>query len=540
MYDLLIHDGIIVDGSGAPWYRSDVAIKDGFIVKIGNLKEEKAQKSIHADGFIISPGFIDIHSHDDLHVLENRFMDAKIRQGVTTTTLGNCGFGLYPVLPENNKLFYEYATSIFGEPENKSLGFTQLDDFFEALEQGGSTINVSSLVAHGVLRISVMGFENRKPTHTELEKMKDLLRQALRIGAVGMSFGLTYPPGSYAETEELIALSKVVAEEGGIISSHMRNEANFLLESIDEMLMIGREANVPVQISHLKAIGYSNFGKAKEALRKISKAKDDGVDVTFDQYPYPAGSTTATRFLPPWALEGGIEKMLQGIRDKNIRKQIIRDMKEGIPNSAWETVGKLIGWEDVMICSVETEENKQFEGRNVEDITNELKKEPIEFILDLLDDEDGRIMVVLFQQDMNDLESVMVSDLQMFGSDGLPLKGKKAHPRLYGTYPKVLGTYVRDSNLLSLERAVMKMTCLPANRLGLLDRGLIRPGMAADITIFNKETVADLSTYTNPAVNPIGIESVIVNGVVVLEKGSFTGKFPGKALRSFGRQVTQT
>lgn len=538
MYDIIIQDGFIVDGSGAPWYRADVAVQYGVIVKLGNLKEEKAKQVIHADGFIVAPGFIDIHTHDDLHVLENRYMDAKIRQGVTTSVIGNCGFGLYPVLPETKKLFYEYATGIFGEPENKDLGFAELDHFFTALEHGGTTINVSSLVAHGVLRVAVMGFENRKPTQTELEKMKDLLRQACRSGAVGMSLGLTYPPGSYADTEELIELSKVVAEEGGIVSSHMRNEANYLLESIDEMLMIGKNANVPIEISHLKACGTSNFGKAKDALRKISKAKNDGVDVTFDQYPYPSGSTTATRFLPPWALEGGIEKMLQRIRDKEIRKQIVRDIKEGIPNSPWEPSWKLCGWENIMICSVEKTENKKFESRNVQEITDELEQDPVEFVLDLLNDEDARMIIVLFLQDMNDLEAIMVDDLQMFGSDGLPLKGKKAHPRLYGTYPRVLGTYVRDNSLLSLERAIMKMTYMPANRLGLLNRGLIRPGMAADITIFNKETIADLGTYENPAVNPAGIETVIVNGVVVLENGSLTGKLPGKALRK--NQKTRT
>lgn len=531
MYDILIQDGMIVDGSGAPWYKADIAIKDGFIVKVGKLKGEQAQGIIEADGLIISPGFIDIHSHDDLHLFENQYMDAKIRQGVTSTVIGNCGFGLYPVLPKNQKLFYEYATDLFGEPENNILGFAQLNELFAGLEKGGSTLNVSSLVAHGVLRVSVMGFDNRKPTQEELEKMKDLLRTALRSGAVGMSLGLTYPPGSYSETEELIELSKVVGEEGGIISSHMRNEARFLLDSIDEMIRIGKEAKVPIQISHLKASGITNFGKAKEALRKISEARNEGIDMAFDQYPYPSGSTTATRIMPPWSLEGGIEKMLERLRDTDIRKQIIKDIQEGIPDSPWETLANLIGWENVMICSVEKQKNKQFEGCLIGDIAKKLKQDPIDFVLDLLDDEEGRIIIVLFQQDQNDLEAIMVSDLQMFGSDGLPSKGRKAHPRLYGTYPRILGTYVRDQNLLSLERAVMKMTYMPANRLGLLNRGLIRPGMAADITIFNKDTISDLSTYAKPNVYPKGIEKVIVNGEIVLDNNHFTGAFPGKPLR---------
>jgi N-acyl-D-amino-acid deacylase len=531
MYDIVIQGGTLVDGSGAPWYRGDVAIRDGKIVFVGAVQGAEPNRVINAQGLIVAPGFIDIHSHDDLHILENQWMDAKIRQGVTTTVIGNCGFGLYPVVPENKQLFLEYATGIFGQPEKQDMGYAELEDLFYDIEKSGTTINVASLVAHGVLRVAVMGYENRKPTEVELQKMKDLLRQALRSGAVGMSIGLIYAPGAYADTQELIELSKVVAEEGGIITSHMRNEANFLLEAIEEMLTIARVAKVPLEISHLKACGTANIGKGKEAIRRIAQAKMEGIDVTFDQYPYPAGSTTVTTLLPPWALEGGIEKMLERIRDQETRARIKEDMINGIPGSPWETQWKLIGWENVMICSVEKPENKRFEGNNVKDITEQLGVDPVDFILDLLTQEQGRIIMVTFQQDMNELEAIMVHDLQMFGSDGLPLKGKKAHPRLYGTYPKVLGTFVRENNLLSLERAIYKMTYMPANRLGLLDRGLIRPGMAADITIFNKDTVADLATYTNPAVNPSGIETVIVNGRIVLENGDLTKDLPGKPLR---------
>lgn len=531
MYDILIKDGIIVDGSGAPWYRSDVAIHDGKIVSIGKTIQQKAKQIINAHNLVVSPGFIDIHSHDDLHVLENPLMDVKLRQGVTSIVVGNCGFGLYPVLEKNKNLFYEYSTGLFGESDKKEMGYESLEKFFSALINYGMTINVASLVAHGVLRVSVMGFEKRKPTEDELQMMKELLRESLRNGAVGMSFGLIYAPGAYADTEELIELSKVVSEEGGIISSHIRNESNFLIEAIEEMLTIARVANVSLEISHLKASGKQNFGKGKEAIRLIAKAKmEEGIDVTFDQYPYSAGSTTGTILLPPWALEGGMEKMLERIRNKEIRKQIKKDIVEGIPDSPWVTMWKLIGWENVMICSVNKWGNKKYEGNNVKDISKQIRKDPFDFYLDLLDDEDGRIMIITFQQDKEDLEAIMTHDLQMFGSDGLPLKGKKAHPRLYGTYPRVLGTYVRKNNLLSLERAIFKMTYMPANRLGLLDRGLIRPGMAADITILNKDTIADLSTYTDPSVNPKGIEIVIVNGVIVLENESFTGAYSGQPL----------
>lgn len=538
MTDLIIRGGTIIDGSGAPSYRGDVAVKDGIIDFIGRLDEKKAAKIIEADGLVVSPGFIDMHSHDDLHLLENPAMEAKIRQGVTSTVIGNCGFGLYPVLPENKKLFHEYAAQLFGEPEKGAMGYEQLEDFFTELKSLGSALNVASLVAHGVLRVAVMGFENRPPNEFELQKMKELLRQSLRSGAQGMSLGLIYPPGSYADTKELIELSQVVADEGGILTSHMRNEAQYLLESIEEMLVIARATKVPLEISHLKASGIPNFGKGKEALKIIAQAKMEGVDVTFDQYPYPAGSTTATILLPPWSLEGGTEKMLERIREQDSRHLMKKDMMEGISGSSWEPRWRIFGWDKILICSVKKSENKQFEGQSVKEITDRLQLDPCDFILDLLEKEDGQFIMITFQQDRNDLEEIMVHDLQMFGTDGLPLRGRKAHPRLYGTYPKILGTYVRDNNLLSLERAIFKMCYMPANRLGLLDRGLLRPGMAADITIFDKNTVAERSTYTNPAENPEGIISVIVNGVVVMEEGKFTGKYPGRALRKT-RQIDE-
>ncbi|MDB4866490.1 MAG: hypothetical protein JWR03_823 [Cohnella sp.] len=531
MMDMIIKNGKVVDGSGAPWYRGDIAIKDGKIVSIGKLQHEQAEKVILADGLIVAPGFIDVHSHDDLYVLENRLLDAKVRQGITTTIIGNCGFGLYPVVPERQKLFDEYATSLFGQPENGHMGFASLDDFYHQLERNGAAVNVGSLVAHGVLRIAVMGFENRKPTDDEMDQMKSLLRRELRSGAIGMSLGLIYAPGTYADTDELIKLSKVVAEEGGIITSHMRNESFRLLESIEEMLTIAREADVPLEISHLKATGVPNFGKGKEALHLIAAAKQEGVDVTFDQYPYPAGSTTAIVLMPPWSLEGGVQQLLARIRQEDTRQRIKRDMTNGIEGSTWEMMWEMIGWDNIMICAVETQRNKDCEGNSVQEMAISRNQDPIDFVLDLVDQEDGRIITILFQQDQADLEAIMVHDLQMFGSDGLPLKGKKAHPRLYGTYPRVLGTYVRDNQLLTLERAIFKMTHLPANRLGLMDRGLLRPGMAADITIFNADKVEDRSTYAIPDTKPEGIEMVIVNGSVVLQHGQFTDQYPGVPLR---------
>ncbi|WP_201319327.1 amidohydrolase family protein [Paenibacillus sp. EPM92] len=531
MYDILIQGGLVVDGSGAPGYHADVAVKDGLIRSIGILKSVQAKRVIQADQLVVAPGFIDIHTHDDLHVLENPYMDVKIRQGVTTTVIGNCGFGLYPVLPETRHYFNKYAAGLFGAPEKGELGYSGLDDFFAEFQKVGSAINVASLVAHGVIRVAVMGYDNRKPTSAEMEKMKGLLRDALRSGAVGMSMGLIYAPGLFADTEELIELSKVVAEEGGFIASHMRNEASYLLESIEEMITIAREARVPLEISHLKAVGNSNFGKARKALHLIEKAKMEGIDITFDQYPYHAGSTTATTILPPWALEGGHGKMLERLRNEETRAKIKDNLINGIPNNAWESMSNLIGWENMMICTVESDKNKSLEGSSIKEIAEKRHIPPLDLFLDLLVEEEGRIILIMFQQDLDEMETVMQHELQMFGSDGIPQKGKKAHRRLYGTFPQVLGKYVREKNTLHLERAIYKMTYLPSNRLGLFDRGLIRPGMVADITLFNKNTIDDHSTYAEPAVNPSGIEAVLVNGEIVLENGIFTGIYPGKPLR---------
>jgi len=530
MLDIIIKNGWIADGSGSPIYRGDIGIKDGSIRSVGRIPHENGIEIIDANDLIVAPGFIDIHSHDDLYVLENEKTEAKVRQGVTTTIVGNCGFGLFPVVEDNRRLFHEYAASLFGEPETSLFGFESLADLSQALQSKGTVLNVKSLTAHGVIRLAVMGFRPERPTQDEMNHMKSLLRKSMKDGSIGMSLGLIYPPGCYAETDELVQLSKVVSEEGGIVTCHIRNEANLLIESIEEMLYIAKEVQVPLEISHLKTIGSLNTGKAIQAVQLLSKARLEGVDVTFDQYPYTAGSTTLTTLLPPWALEGGINRMLERINNPTNREMIKKDIYEGIPGSVWETMWKLIGWDQIMICSVTCMSNKQYEGKFVHEIVKDTALNPIDFILDLVLEEKGNVMIITFLQDPNEMEQVMTHELQMFGTDGLPMKGKKVHPRLYGTYPRVLGTYVRDKQVLQLEKAINKMTYRPAHRLGLQDRGLILPGMVADITIFNRNTIEDLATYTNPSIYPVGIETVIVNGQIVLHKNHFTSSKPGQFL----------
>ncbi len=535
MFDVIIKNGWIADGSGAPLFRGDVGIKDGRIASVGQITAEAGAERIEADEWVVAPGFIDIHSHDDLYVLEDERTEAKVRQGVTTTVIGNCGFGLYPVSDGNRGLFYEYAHSLFGEPQGEAFGFASAADFFQMLERRGSVLNVASLTAHGAVRIAVMGFEQRAATENELARMKALVRESMASGSAGLSLGLIYPPGSYASFEELVELGKVVAEAGGILTSHIRNEANFLLESVSEMLRVAETAQVPLEISHLKAIGAANAGQALQAVRRIAESRRRGIDVTYDQYPYTAGSTTATTLLPPWALEGGLQRMLERIKDPPTRSKIREDIVEGIPGSSWETMWKLIGWDNIMICSVGLEANKRYEGRFLDEASAEHGREPVDFLLDLLFVEEGDVMIITFLQDEQEMERVMTYDIQMFGTDGLPVRGKRAHPRLYGTYPRVLGMYVREKRVLSLEQAIHKMTGLPARRIGLRDRGRIRMGMAADIAIFDRHTIRDAATYHHPTAFPEGIKTVIVNGRVALDRDGRMADRPGRPLRLTNR-----
>jgi len=521
MFDLVIKNGRIVDGAGNPWYWGDVAVADGRIAAVGRLADAEADRVIDAEGLVVAPGFIDAHSHSDLMLMTEPAARQKIMQGVTTEVVGQDGLGEAPLRDDVIDDWRRYLSGLNGDPDI-DWDWRSFADYLDRLEAAGPAVNVATLVGHGNLRLLAMGMENRPPTPRELDEMKELLAEAMRQGAFGMSTGLIYPPCVYAGTAELTELCKVVADWGGVFVVHMRNEGDLLLESIEEVISIGRDSGVPVHISHFKASGRKNWGKVRDALELLERARAEGVDVTVDQYPYTAGSTFLSSLLPSWVHEGGTEQMLERLRDEAVKKRIAEEMTEGGRGREW-------GWGNVIVTSVATEANRRFEGMTVEEIAEARGATPVEAVLDLVLEEENAVTMVGFSMSEEDIRTVMRSPLQMVCTDGIILG--KPHPRVYGSFPRVLGRYVRGEGVLGLEEAVRKMTSLPAQRLGLHDRGLLRPGLWADITVFNPDTIIDRATYQDPHQFPEGVEYVVVNGVVTVDGGVHTGARAGRVLR---------
>ena len=529
MFNIVIKNGLIIDGTGNPWYKGDVALKDGRIEAIGEISSSKADVLIDASGLIVAPGFIDMHSHSDLTLIVNPKAESKVRQGVTTEVIGNCGSSSSPILPERKELLKKRAGAL---AEKLKFDWSTFKEYKEKLREKGIAVNVAPLIGHGTLRMNVMGFENRPPTRDEMDEMKALLEDSLKDGAFGMSTGLIYTPGSYAKTEEIIELARVVAKYGGIYSSHIRSESDHLFEALEEAITIGKKAEVRVEISHMKAAGERNWGKMEKALKILEKARLNGVEVTCDFYPYTAGSTGLAACLPPWVHVGGLEEMLRRLQNSELRKKMREDILKGLPG--WENLAGTAGWRNIVISSCEGK--REYEGFTVEELAEREGKDPFDLIFDLLVEENGNVGIILHMMREEDMNMVMKHHLSMVGTDGAclapygPLGKGKPHPRNYGTFPRILGRYVRDRGLLSLQEAVRKMTSMPALKLGLRDRGLIREGFWGDIVIFDYNRIMDKATFQNPHQYPEGVEYVIVNGEIVIEKGRHTGKLSGKVL----------
>ncbi len=524
---MLITNGKVLDGTGNPWFWADIGINNGKIEFIGKAKSFDAKVVIDAEGLIVSPGFIDIHSHSDFTVLVDPRAMSKIMQGVTTEVVGNCGSSAAPMNDFLRDYREKYLKPMLGE--ELILDWETMDEYFKRLEANGIAVNIASYVGHGTVRACVMGFDDREPTSSELEEMKELVAKAMEDGAVGLSTGLIYTPGCYAKTEEIIELAKVAAEYNGIYASHIRGEGDTLLEAVKEAIRIGREASIPVEISHFKASGKRNWGKVKDAIKMIIEARRKGIDVTADQYPYIASSTGLVALLPKWAREGGAEKIIERLKDQNIRSKIREEMIE-----TYSLRGEDY-WDRVVIS--QADKHTEFEGKSISEIAKLLGKSPVNAVLDLLLEEETLVRMVSFGMCEEDVETVMKIPWVMVGSDGRAVSptgalGKgKPHPRYYGTFPRVLGRYVREKGIISLEMAIRKMTYLPAWRLGFRDRGIIREGAWADIVIFDPDEITDKATFTDPHQFPVGIEYVIVNGEVVVNRGKHTGKLPGRVLR---------
>lgn len=523
MFSLLVKGGTVVDGTGRPPFRADVGLQGAKIAALGRLNGEPAGKVMDATGLVVAPGFIDFHSHADAELLRDPEDRAKLAQGVTTEVIGNCGMSLVPGHQGTRPLLAAYASPVLGEIP---LDFeaTSLAGYYSLLGRQGIAVNVATLAGHGSIRLAVMGMADRRANRAEMEGMFSLLRRALAEGARGLSSGLLYPPGCYAPTSELIALCRVVRQYGGFYVSHIRNESDGVLEAIEEALEIGWEAGLPVHISHLKACGSRNWSKVPRALDLLDAARAKGQDVTWDVYPYTAGSTTAASLLPPWAVAGGTAALQERLHSPEVRQEIKKAWKEGLPG--WDNMVSSLGYDHLIINAVAHRENEDCVGLTLAQIGQKRGLDPGDALLDLLQREGGNLAIETYHASEETLGMILRHPVTIIGSDGI-YSGEQAHPRLYGTFARVLGRYVRERKLLSLEEAVAKMTSQPAARLGLKDRGRITPGCYADLVLFDRETIADRATFQEPARTPCGIKAVIVNGCVAYQEGRFTGERAG-------------
>jgi len=532
-YDLLIVDGHIVDGSGSPWFKGSVAVKDGKIADVGRLVNVTARHVIDAQRLVVAPGFIDLHSHSDFTLLVDGNAQSKIRQGVTTEILGedsSAGPVLGPVAPEFDKGLVRYGLT---------RDWTTLGEYFARVERQGISLNIASYVGSGQVRAAVLGNVDRAPTPAELARMEELVDQAMRDGAIGLSSGLIYPPNLFAETSELTALARVAARYGGIYTSHIRGEGSHWKKSVDEAIEISQMAGLPAHILHFKIDGHANWGQMAEQVKEVQAARDRGVDITADQYPYIAAMTGLEMCIPPKFLEGTSEDVVKRLKDPRVRQQIRQAIATGLPGWEDNEVKSVGGWHGVLVASLQKPENKKYEGKRMDEVAKMMGRDPVDALLDLLVSEGGSAEAIYFSMSEADVELAMKQPWVGIGSDGSAVAPEmafmgKPHPRFYGTFPRVLGVYVREKHVLTLPDTVRKMTSLSAAITGLSDRGLLRPGMAADITLFDPMTVRDQATFENPLQYPRDIPYVIVNGVLVIEQGQHTGAKPGRVLRGRG------
>ncbi|HEY3365769.1 MAG TPA: D-aminoacylase [Symbiobacteriaceae bacterium] len=530
MYDLVIRGGRIVDGTGNPWFRGDVAIQDGRIAAIRRegFAPESGAQVIDAGGLVVAPGFIDIHTHSDTALLADPGAAAKLRQGVTTEVLGNCGMSASPLTDLHLNDLRDYALPIMGYPE-VDWTWRSLDEYWAAVRRAGPAVNVATYIGLGTIRCAVMGYREGAPTDGELAAMARLVDGAMQDGAVGVTTGLVYAPGTFSPPEEIWALARVAARHGGVYSSHIRDQGDGFLESIAETIEVGRRAGIPVIVAHHKVVGQRNWGQVQQSLAMLDAARQQGVDAGSDSYPYLAGSTTMTALLPPWALEGGGEAMLRRLGDPAARGRIQADWDRSIPG--WDNRVGSLGWASILINFVGSAANQDLIGLSVAAAAERRGRghEPGEFLLDLLHAERGQVGNIQIACREADLHLVMAHPATSFGSDGLHV-GKRPHPRLYGTFPRILGEYVRRQRVLPLEEAVRKMTSLTARRLGLAGVGLIEAGYRADLTLFDPESVIDRATYAEPTLAPAGIVHVLVGGRLAVANGKVTGERAGVPL----------
>jgi len=524
MYDILIKQATIIDGTGESGWVGDVGVKNGRFTTIEpSIKSINAKQTIQGAGLILAPGFIDIHTHSDDYWLQDPRSEIKLKQGVTMDVVGNCGISLVPL--EAKKKTMALAEALIPlENHNQFKDDFSFNDYRELIEKKQLAINMMGFVGHGTLRIAAMGFSEKVPDAGQMEQMKSLLGSAMDQGALGMSTGLIYAPGIFAKTPELVELSRVVAERDGLYASHIRNEAEEVLAAIDEVIAIGEQAQVVVHISHLKITGHKNWGLADQVIEKILAARAKGIDLTCDVYPYFSSRTSLTALIPPWAIEGGVEKLTLRLQDATLKAKIIHDIKSGIPG--WENMFHNAGWEKITISEIPSIENKEIEGQTVAEIAQKRESDPFELILELIKQDGNGIKIISETMNEDNVAQFIQQPFAMIGSDSGFSQGKP-HPRLYGAFPRVIRRFVRELKVLSMEEAIHKMSGMTARRLNLQDTGLIKKGFRADAVLFDPQTFSDTATYRDPCRFPEGLQTVMVNGVVVIEGSDHTGAAPG-------------
>ncbi len=526
MFDYLIRHAHIVDGTGAQAFHGDIGIRQGRIAAIGALQQQ-SRRVIDGSGLAAAPGFIDMHSHTDLEYLRSQPPDAKVRQGITTELLAQDGLGVAPVGEGDLALLSELTAGLLGLLPLERWTWRSFDDYLQTLDRRGLPNNAAVLVAHGPVRIAALGMENRPTRAKELEKMRALVREAMAAGAFGFSTGLIYPPCSYSTTEELVALNRDVAAGDGIFVVHQRDEGHHVPRAFDEVARVARESGVHLHVSHLQAYGRVNWPLMDQVLEKAHALLAQGGRVTWDRYPYLAGCTVLSAVLPEWTFSGGTKALVENLAVPQFRARIRADFDKGL--DVWNNRSISVGWSNIIVSAVNSEKNRWMEGKDIADLARTSGKDEIDFVCDLLAQENLAVTMISFYGSEDVLVKVLGHPQATVGSDGI--YGGRPHPRLYGTYPRFLKAFVREKKRFSLPEAIRKVTSFPADILGLRDRGVLREGLWADVVVFDPDRVADTATYEEPEQYPAGMPYVLVNGELVVDGGRFTGRLPGKVLR---------
>lgn len=527
-YDIIIKNGNIFDGTGNPWIKADIGIVNDKVKRIGLIKDE-GKRIIDADGLIVSPGFVDIHNHSDFKILAYPDCESNLMQGITTAVVGNCGFSMAPLNPNNLYLLKKYLSHV--DKYNYNWNWTSFREFYQKVQETNIALNLAPLVGHGTIRIAVKGFDKSQPSEREMQEMKRLLAESLEDGAFGMSSGLTYPPGGYAEKEELHELGKILKKYRRVYCSHLRDYGDNIVKAIQEAIEMAQKNDIPVEISHLN-LRKENWGKADNILKEIVKAREKGIEVGCDRYPYNAssGPITSTSFLPLWVLEGGVEKMLERLSDYSTRKKIKEELSEKKKNDTYFGVYKL---KDVLVANSPLA--KKYEGMSLEDIIGSSKGDKVydhffDFLLEIKGEGQN---IVYFSRNEEDLKTTLSNEFTSVMTDSSAISisaGGNPHPRTYGSYPRFFQEYVNKQKILTMSEAIKKVTSQPASIIRLKARGLIKEGFYADIVIFDSAKIQDHATYQDPHQYPSGIHYVIVNGGIAVENGNKIGTNYGHVL----------